>query len=253
MAARTVTLANVLADIRFRADVEGQTNRHPDASLIREVNRSHQRLRQILSGSGNDLFLTRTAPATMTAGAVSADVAFGEVDWPAGAEEIHGVDIVYSGRVVPLRPVSFGARNDFQWETLTSPGRTGVPLGFHVYSVGAESTTTVTAGKIQIVPAPDQAYSYVIWYLPAWVDVTNVTHVFHDVHGCMDWVEWDVVAKVSGRDNDAQNTYAVAVQERDRVLREVINATSRQQRAGAISREDTRGRDEMHRAFTESL
>ena len=235
--ARTRTMAQLVADVRFRSDTEGLTARHTDAAIGRLINESWQAMREYLVDHGEPAYL-KQATGNLTAG-VLAGTSFGSLALPADAVRVFGLSVLVSGSYVNLDPLPFSARND--------ESTPGVPRSFFIYNLGVESTTTVTPGRIALFPAPDAAYTYSLWYLPAWADIdvtANPTYVFDGVAGWEQCVIWDCVVKIAARDDDMRNTYAIAVQEREMAKTALKAAATSHQRAGAMRRGDTRGRRE---------
>lgn len=238
--ARTATMAQMIADVRWRADIEAMTTRHTDEKIARQLNQSIQALRVKVSDAGGGLYLKPTTPTTMTAGAL-AGYAFGTVPHPADAVGIYGIDVTAaSGDIRSLEPGSWSERNAYQDRYGNAQG---FPVLYVPYNIGAESTTSVTAGKIALFPAPDAAYTYSIWYLPTWVDIayTNTTYVFDGYSGWEEWPVWDTVIKIAARDADMQNVAAIANGERQRVWDEVVLPSCRIQKSGPKQRIDVVG------------
>src|SRR5678809_101704 len=125
---------------------------------------------------------------------------WGTVTLPADCARIYGFDVtVATNDVRTLFPISFTERNEY----LGAYGQgLGIPEGFFAYNIGVEVGTAVTPGKVGILPAPIQAYSYNLWYLPSWTPITDDTYVFDGVEGWDDWVAWDCTLKVAAADND---------------------------------------------------
>lgn len=234
MAARAKTLLQMRTAVRQRNMIESELDLFPNTLINEWINESWQDLRLELSNDDIEYFLT-TASGTLTAGVVSG-TAHGSLPLPADAHAVYGLDLVVDGGVVAVPPMSFQQRNDFQCGTT----KTGVPAGFHITSVGQESTTTVGTGTIILSPAPDAAYAYRLWYLPAWVDISNDTHVFNGIAGCEQWVIWDVSVKVAMRTNDSKNQEAIATRERELTLRRIKATIKRMNRAGPTRRRDSR-------------
>lgn len=254
MAARTRTLDEMVADVRYRADVQDNDARHPLANVRRLINESWQTLRELLSDQGYPHFL-KAKSGTVTVGEIVPDAvgnpsltaAFGTIDFPDDAIRIYALHVQLNGRIVALEPVSFQGLQDYQCTFFDSGNRRGDPYGFFPYNVGTESSASVTAGKIAIVPAPDAAIGYTVWYLPIWVDLATGAHVFNSLAGFEQWVIWDCVIKISARDNDAKAMYAIAVEERRSEFERILKAADRLQRAGPRRIEDTRGRRRRYR------
>lgn len=235
MAARSRTLLQLRTAVRGRCMLESETDLLSNSLLNEWINESIQDFRLELSNEDVEAFLT-TATGTLTAGVVSG-TAHGSLPLPDSAYAVYGLDITVGDRLVNVPPMSFGERNDYQSGTQ----KTGVPAGFHITNVGAESTTTVGAGTIIVAPAPDAAYAYRLWYLPVWTDLSDDTHVFNTVGGGDRWVVWDVCVKVASRLNDQKNQAAVATAERDRAMARILTTIKRMNRAGPVRRRDSRG------------
>lgn len=241
--ARTVSLTTLLAEVRYRADAESLTARHPDSSLTRAINQSIQRLREKVSQLGYHLYLT-SSTGTTSVGPVTG-FSYGSIPWPSGAVRIFGIDVTYqNGDIRTLAPIQFEERNDFR----DAYGQNqGIPYAFHVLNIGAESGSSVTPGTIALFPAPNAAYPYAIWYMPTFTDLAAGSDVFNGVDGWEEWIIWDVVAKVAARDNDMQTCYAIAVNERDRLWADVLVAAKTIQRAGPARRNDVAARNRTNR------
>ena len=148
----------MVARVRYQADVEGLTSRHPDSDIRQLINDSWQTLRELVTEHGSPLFLKATS-GTMTAGAIVPDASggpnleagFGTINLPADCLRVHGVDVEVNGQLLPLEPLPFNSRDD--WQDWWGNNRTDAPFGFVVYDIGQESTTTVAAGKIALLPA----------------------------------------------------------------------------------------------------
>ncbi len=235
MAARTITLANARALVRRLADLgpDGTTGRYPNADVNAAFNKSWQSFRQLASSAGSQLFLTYQAPGSgMTVGPKTG-CTFGSVALPADCAGVFGVDVVIDDRETrSLDPVPWAMCNEY------GPNR-GEPIGWCLLNMGTPSTTTVTAGEIAIFPAPDKAYTYGIWYLPTWTDLTTDTHVFHDPGlGAIDWAVQDAAISFAEQDADMAQTAQLAIAERARVQAEAITAIQRVNRTGPTGRVD---------------
>jgi hypothetical protein len=235
--AQALTAAALLAKVRWRADIESMTLRHTDTALMTEINASWTALRTKVSDAGQGLYLKWVA-GTLTAG-VLAGHSFGSLTLPSDLVRIYAFEITLpSGQIASLDSCTMAERNAYrdQWGQAT-----GRPQMFFVTNIGTESTTTVTAGTVGIVPAPDVAYPYSIGYLPAWsaIAVGNTTYVFDGYDGWDEWVVLDVTLKIAERDNDMQQTAALAAAERERVWTTRILPDCRVNRSGPLQRADT--------------
>lgn len=254
--ARTRTVTELIADVRYRANIEGETARHPDANLQRLINESWQELREMISDAGYPFFL-KAKSGTLVAGPMTPDAtsdpalkaAFGTLPLPADCLRVYGVDLEIDGGMVELEPLAFERRNAYQ----IGSTRAGRPVGFYPYDMGQEVTsapTTVAAGALALFPAPDTTYKYTLWYLPVWTDIST-SSVFNGFASAEQWVIWDVVLKICARDNDRQGTAAIAAGERSREA-DRLKTMATAQRAGPRRVHDVRSR-RMRRNFDPRL
>jgi len=214
--------------------IESETDLVSNTILNEWINESIQDFRIELSNADVEYHLTNTS-GTLTTGVVSG-TAHGSLPLPDSAFAVYALDLTVDGQIVNVPPMSFADRNDHQSGTT----KTGVPAGFHITSVGQESTTTVGNGTILLSPAPDAAYPYRLYYLPVWVDLSDDTHVFNTIGGGDRWVVWDVCVKVACRTNDAKKQEAIATRERELAMVRIVKTIKRMNRAGPVRRRDSR-------------
>lgn len=233
-----VAIENVRARLRRVADLgpDATSGRYPNADLNREINRSFQRLREVASGNGHQLYLKQSAPATFTTG-VLANTSFGTIPMPADCISVYGIDVVLSAnRVISLYPVDWNQRNSFGGGLGQTPS---TPEGFHVFNAGTENGAAITAGTIAILPAPANPWMYTTWYLPTWSDITDGA-VFNVIAGWDDYLIWDAAIPFLAGDNDMQNAYQIAQIERAKAEDLVKQRATSVQRVGTGARRDVR-------------
>lgn len=236
--ARAKSLGTLRAEIRKRADTGPDTTvgRHTNAELNQMINDSWQAMREMMADKGHYL---KAAVATMTAG-VTAPYQFGTISMPADCVRVMGIDVrISTEEVRSLLPVMFLERNEFFG---VYGQAVGMPVGFYVFNIGTEVTTTVTPGTIGIFPAPDGAYQYTLWYIPSWTDITDDTYKFDGVAGWDEWVISDVVIKLASCDNDMAQTAQIEAgtlqpAAKERLLRSVNSLDS----VGPARRIDVQG------------
>lgn len=218
--ASAVSLLTLRTRVRELADCGPDTAtvgaRYNNTRLNAIINDSWQRAREIACEAGNGLlYLTQSSPSTMTAGAINSNSAFGSIPFPTTAVAVYGIDYVFNaGDVRSLEFVPWNQRNDFLdnlYGTVTGP-----PVGFSVVNIGTESGSLVSAGTIAIFPAPDKAYSYVLWYLPPWTPISNDTDVVNGIAGHQEWAVNDAAMKILLADGDSQNAVGGIRAERDK-------------------------------------
>ena len=230
--ANSRTLTILLADIREAADIEGLTERHPDATLIKWVNLAWRRLRTKVAMLGMPgLTIPTTIAALPTAPPVTTEQ-YIEVSWPDGAVGVFGVDVLLGQKWVSLKPMSFAQRRDFQDRGSSE----NAPSHWIPITLPTESTTTITAGKIGLFPLCTGGVNYRIWYLPVWVDITTVGNVFYGHDLWFEWLIQTVVRRVAQKDDDAQNTLAEAVRVQEDVWQEIKRSVQLMNSAEPIQR-----------------
>lgn len=240
--ANSRTLTVLLADVREAGDIEGLTDRHPDAQLIKWINLCWRRLRTKLAQAGMPGLTTPTTIAALPTTPPVTTEQYLEVSWPDGAVGVYGVDVLLGQRWTPLHPMSFAQRRDFQ-----DRGATGdAPSHWLPLTLPAESTTTITAGKIGLFPLCTGGVNYRIWYLPVWVDITTGANVFYGHDLWFEWLIQTVVRRIAQKDDDAQNTLAEAVQVQAEVWREITKSIQLMNAAEPIRRV-RRGRNSSSR------
>ena len=222
--ARTRTLALLRADIRYQADVEGETPRHPNAQLNRLINQSINAFRLMISRTGHPYYLKESTATATTSG--TADYAL-----PSDLIHLYGVDLTVDNRTLALQDYSLIERNDFS--TLNLPN-TGTPVAFRVH----------TSGNVRFIPTPDSAsYTYKFIYLPTATDLSSDSDTFDGVAGWEDWIVYDVAVKLLTRDDEDEQLAKVQGMLAKRE-REIISEASKRQRVNPVHRRDYRGREE---------
>lgn len=245
-----VALSVLRGRVRKFADInpDATTGRYPTADVNREINASWKRAREIAclnKGDGHQLYLKTTGLLSMPQGQLNAGAAFGSIPWPSDCVSVYGVDVIFSAQeIVSLEATSWSQRNWY-----VGPfGVVGPPQAFCVYNIGAESTNTVTAGAIAIMPAPDRAYQYQAWYTPAWVDRTTDIDVFDGINGHHDWAVMDAVMHLVMGDNDMQNCLQKAQSLRDDAEKLLTHRVNQTQRVGAGRRRDVKSQQRWNAA-----
>jgi hypothetical protein len=229
--ARTRTLTQLLTDVRWQSDQLGATLRHDDTSLTRAINQSIQRYREWVSEQGWPIFLTPKS-ATLTVGP-TAPYAFGSIDISAlnpVAVHVYQLEVTVNGQVLDVPQLPFEQRN--QYQGVFGPTPTGstqsIPVGFFRFN-----------NTLGIVPPPQAAYPYTLWYLGLSTDLVLGTDTFDGITGWEEWLVWDVLIKILIRDRD-MNAYSTAVAERD-ALQKAFEQRLRQDRPSVSKRYDLRG------------
>jgi hypothetical protein len=133
---------------------------------------------------------------------------------------IYRVDVLFqTGLWLPLRPVTTGGLRDYQlwhyfWDThgLSHDG----PCCFALRKAPFGAAAVETVGKIMIAPVPTVARSYTLFYLKNHSALAS-SDTFNGHASFIEWIVQDMVCKFSEGDNDSQQTFAIANNERDRL------------------------------------
>src|SRR5687767_13399333 len=164
--ARTKTLAELRSLVANQADIVGASARYTATLLNGLINQSIQRFRERISiETEGARYLTATS-GTLSVGATS-PYPFQVLDLSGvspGLVRTFGVDIIVNGQVITLQQRPFHERALFG----TQPG---VPVAWAHFQTD----------KIAILPAPQTAYSYTVWYLPLLSDLTTDAATFDGV------------------------------------------------------------------------
>jgi hypothetical protein len=227
----TRTVGELTYDLRERADLRGQTLRHPDSQLRRLLTQSLRACRAWVTRAVSDTFIVGSAPVALPTSAPTAGEQFLEVAFPPTAVSVLGIDTNVGGRWVELEPVRFMQRRDFQ------SGSASRPRAYSIRTLPSETpATTLTAGAIQIYPLVTTGLSYRIWYLPEFPELEDPDHVVSGFDGdWLEWALWDSTIKLAAEDDDSQNVDQIATRERQIVQDRVIAGAVRIQRAGPIA------------------
>lgn len=207
MAGQYLSLGEVRNAAVYRADLEGITDRHPTLSMNLEANLSYRELRVKLANNDVQTVLSSTAITALPLVEAVAGGGYAEIDWPTNAVSVHGLDVKVGGywNTVPqgyfaqrrLGPV-VSERGDYSYAD------EGLALWIQ-RSLPTTSAATQVAGKIMLFPVPSGG-SYVLWFLPEWVDITADTDLFPGQESWLQWVIWDLACKCLIRDIGPQSS-----------------------------------------------
>ncbi len=230
--ANSQTLTVLLADCREAGGIEGLTDRHPDATLIKWINRAWRRLRTKLAQAGMPGLTTPTTIAALPTTPPVTSEQYLEVSWPDGAVGVYGVDVLLGQKWVPLHPMSFAQRRDFQERGTTEDA----PTHWMPLTLPAENGAAITAGKIALFPLCTGGANYRIWYLPVWVDITTPANFFYGHDLWFEWVIQTVVRRIAQKDDDSENTLGEAIRVQAEVWAEIKRSIQMMNAAEPIQR-----------------
>lgn len=233
----TRTAGDLVDDLIDLADIGDMPVRHPRARLLRYLTVSLRACRAELTRAGFSGLLDWTDPAALPTAPPIAGENFLEIDWPANAVSIHGVDVNTSGttgRWYSLDTMTMGERRDYL-------ANSSVPRAWVLRSVPKEKATpdaslASTSGKINIYPASTMGLQHRVLYLPEYPELSAESNLVQGFDG--DWIQWalwNAVIMVLFKDNEMDPSQeASAVRERDMVRDRIITNINRTNRAAPI-------------------
>lgn len=225
---RNVTLLQLRTDIATQADIVGGTARYTAATLNRFINQSIQRFREKLSSEGAQHYLVSTT-GTLGIGATS-PFPFYVLDLSAVSPSIvrtFGLDVTLNGGIIKtLSHVPFASRADYGGSVVI-----GQPMAW----------AQINTRKLAILPASNQAYAYVAWYLPVLADLSGDSDPFDGVAGWEEFIVWDVVARLIVRDQ-YMTAFQTASAYKNEIWSDILrNATRVTSAGGATVARDSMG------------
>lgn len=238
MSFQFLTLSTIVTQIQYRSNNDGHEAVHSTTTIKELWNISWQELREMVSFLEDGTFLQQTAPDDLPTTAAT-DEDYAVIDWPVNAVSIFGVRVKTNDRWRALKPLPTAALHDYQYQGLYST-TTRAPIGYILKTIPFGTTTVETAGKIMIVPVPSGG-TYSLWYLEAWAPLTEDTHT---VSGHAAWIEhsiWNTVIKMRAKDGLMDNTYHIAVRERDKCEARIRERAARLSDGLSMEPRDARG------------
>lgn len=198
----SLALSDARTEVIHLAAIDGKTgatSRHSPTRLNTVLNRKYRSLRSRVSQLGYPQFLVRGTSTPLPGRASGED--FQEIDVPAAAGEVAGVDVQINGEWRRLDPLEHGQRRD---------GNDMVPTngtGFwSIVQAPVPSTTSITAGKIALWPH-SLSGSYKVNTVSTWTDITNDTHVFMLYDGWDEWLLNAAAMMIATRDGNKRGNY----------------------------------------------
>lgn len=176
---RTRSLANLIEDVRKRADVEGAEERHTDADITRYINQGYAALRDLLTEvMGRRYFRAKE----------DVSVVRGQSEYPLNVafQSLLLVRIVDAPgeELQPLQP------HDEVWirEGLSATSR---PTHYDL-----------TAGNIEFLPTPQTDITIRLEYIPILSDLSDPAQTLDGVNGWEDYVVYFAAAEIAAKDDE---------------------------------------------------
>jgi hypothetical protein len=235
------TLAEIITQIQYRGNLDGYDQRHPAATLKILWNISWQELREMVSFLEDGTFLQQTTPATfasVSATTAATGEAYSVIDWPVNAAAIFGVRVKQDDRWRALMPLPASALHDYQYDGAVSGSR--APFGYILKTIPFAAGSTETPGKIMLVPVPNSG-SFSVWYLEAWAPLTTDGDKVSGHAAWVEWSIWNTVIKARAKDGQQDDTYRIAVDERERCRARIEQRANRLSEGLSMEPRDARG------------
>lgn len=202
----TVAASELIARIRYEADIEQMEVRHPRDRLLVLLTQSCRSCINMLVKNGHEERLTwGTSDTLPTTAADSGAESFLEVAWPDTAVQVFGVDILRTGgRWYSLRRLEVGDRRDYERRQGQEPDAYFIQSLPHTTPASSGDSPPHTAGVIQVYPASTLGRTYRVIYLEPFPAITKPTQQIFGFDGdAHEWIVWDAVIKVLFRDDEA--------------------------------------------------
>lgn len=231
-----VTIAKLEERVRWQADIDEAEIRHTSVALREQINQSIHRYRALVSGNGAPYFLKPRSGSLEVGRATSSydpEVKYdwGVLDmtsWNPEVVQVYGVELHHNGKPYSLSPISFTDRNEYS----DTYGVSGVPQKFMIYD----------ESLMALLPAPNAAYKYTVWYLPKLPPLMADGDEFNPGYpGGEQWIVWDCFIKLISRDDYPGQAQAGMV-ERDKYEKEIMSEMERLQRSGPNSKKNLKDR-----------
>ena len=238
----TRSAAELLADLRDRADLELMEERHTDERLLYYITQSLRGCQNVLLEHGHTEHLTWGASAALpTTAADSGAESYLEVAFPDGVE-VHGVDVqTTGGKWYSLDKIQLEDRRQFE-------NRSGEkPSAYLIQSLprtASTPATTVTAGVIQIYPESALGLTYRLIYLEPYPLLTKGAQVVYGFDGdWLEWVVWNAAIMALYKDDEMDPSQdQKAVRERALIEKRMGVHVTRVSRGPVVPRRATGGR-----------
>ncbi len=240
--ALTVTLANLRSDVVRRADVEGMSDRYPNADVDRMIRTSIGAFRDLVSQNGHHHYL-RSFATTCNIFAPAAKYDAIDIPTPADLVRVYGVDLTVNNREHSLDTFEMAERNAY------NDRPSGIPRSFRA-RFPVDSLQGSNPEGLWVIPRPDKAYAARIFYLPA-LDSTSFDtdgETYDFINGWEEWVICDVARKILTQEQDAQ-AFGVVSATLARIEAAIEHHAPRKVRSGPSRVTETRNVRRRGRSF----
>jgi hypothetical protein len=201
--AASVTLAQMIAMVRRRANIVSQTGFIDDAELTDELNEALADLYDMLVGVGGQPWFRNSVTFSTVANTDAYDLTVKAPDF----YKLQSIDIDFGGGIFrTARPFMEEERNLFKY-----------PLSGWIYQLPV--LYRLQGKNLTFIPSPAGVYSVTVNYYPVFTKLVNVGDTFDGINGFESYAIWTVVGfcKQKG-DEDASFAMQRAAQKREQIL-----------------------------------
>lgn len=200
--AASVTLAQMIASVRRRANILSQTGFIDDAELTEELNYALSELYDMLVGVGGQPWFRSSVTFNTIAGTDVYDLTVKAPDF----YKLQSISVDFGGGIIrDARPFMESERNMYRY-----------PLSGWLYQYPV--LYRMQGKSLTFIPIPNAVFPITMNYYPTFTKLVNSGDTFDGVNGWEEYAIWLVTAYCKSKgDEDANYAMARANQLRDRI------------------------------------
>lgn len=198
----SVTLTNLVAKVRERADMVGSSFISDSAnSLYGWINEGHQKLHGMLVDALGEEFISSTSALSVVAG--TSDYAV-----PSGFFKLYGIDLLIGGEYESLQPYMRAERNDYRNANRAVFQHNGYTLPRYA----------LIGSNIRLYPVPNAALTGSIIYAPEATVLTAGADTVNYPNGWETFIVLYAAIQALGKEESSPRLW---INERDEIKREI--------------------------------
>lgn len=208
--AGSVTLLQLRTQVRKRANIEGETDRHTDAEVNGYINKAWNELYELIASTGEDYYLAETT-VTTSAGVSTYALAVAFLS-------LRYATATYNTWVHELERINV---SEIDTWTNYSQSYSGAPAGY-----------ILLGDNIQLVPTPTAAYTITLKYVPRPTDMSLDADSIDMKAGWEEFIIWHAVMTIKAIDGlDTSQAAAALGRQHARVLENAQRRNQHQPKA----------------------
>ncbi len=202
----SLALSDARTEVIHLSGIDGQTGasgRHSPTRLNAVLNRCY---RELLSRAGQLGIEHGRQAATGTLGSAVSGEDFINLDIPASAADVIGVDVKSGDDWGKLDPLAWEQRRDTE-DHIEPPNGVG---WWALRNGPSVSGSTLTQGSLAIFPTELAGYSYTLYTVKQWPGITSDSDIFLLHDGWDQWLINRAVMQVAQRDTNKRGNWDTA-------------------------------------------